>query len=156
NAKSDWVSRNDKPDAPLENTDEMGTSSRPPATIAHGEAVSLTAATGSTPTTRKIARTYPKEVAAPRDAAGSASHPDAGSTPASGSPSSPARLATEENSHGVEFYPPDGESFWVDATKDLPEDFHPSWLNARVDNDEGMTGTVVGFPVAGSDERLDC
>ena len=69
------------------------------------------------------------------------------------------RLATEEDSHegfGTEFWDDSsGKSFWVEATETLPEDFAPAWLGARVENDEGMTGTVIGFPVAGSDERLD-
>ena len=36
-AKSDWVSRNDKPETPLRNTDEMGTTSLSPALNADGD-----------------------------------------------------------------------------------------------------------------------
>jgi hypothetical protein len=138
-AKSDWVSRNDKPDAPLGNTDEMGTSQRPPEINTLGEALSPTAAMGSTPTTGKITPSLPKEavgVAAAASPSGAASD---------GAPSAGASFWDEDTD----------ETFWVNATEALPEDMHPSWLGARVKNIEGMTGTVVGFPVAESDERLD-
>jgi hypothetical protein len=57
-AKSNWVSRNDKPDAPRRNTDETGTSSRPPAINAVDEAGSACATEGCTPTTGKMSRSH--------------------------------------------------------------------------------------------------
>ena len=101
----------------------MGTSSRPPANKHDDDIGNACATTGSTSTTRKITRSLPKEVAAPRLADGSASPPAGGRTAVLN-----PGLATEVMGHeddgrlGADYYD-DGEVIdWAPATLERPAD----------------------------------
>ena len=137
-AKSDWVSRNDKPATPHRSADEMGTSERPCKTNLHGEAHSLTAATVSTPTMLKIGLTLPIS----KEAGASAATPALKARDASAAPA-------KENSHGKLGADFNGE--WHKATQVEK----PDWSDFDLDDDvrwpaDEAQGFVIGFGITGS------
>ena len=138
-AKSDWVSRNDKPEAPSTNTDEMGTTSLSPALNADGDVGNPCGSERTPLTTGKMSSSLPysKEGGA---------KPAAPSLMARDAADAPPKENSQKKGLGADF---NGE--WHRATQVEK----PDWSDFELDDDVrwpdvDADGFVIGFGVTGS------